>query len=139
MVLPLAGATTAELLAELARRGEELPVRVVAAPPVTPTLLLDQLYQAIRIDDPEADATFALEMTLTPGQELWIGPISLAPRVCVQRYFTLWGDPCVQVGFGIDTRERLVGPFYVPSNATTYEFIKYWLKKTVYVYLKNTD
>lgn len=139
MVTKLAGIPTSELLLEIARRGEILPVKIIEPPPVTPILSLEQIYQAIRIDDPEADAAFILEGILSPGQELWIGPISLAPRVCVQRLFILWGDTVVKVGFGIDTQDRFIGPFFLPPNATTFEFIKYWVKRTVYIYLKNTD
>jgi hypothetical protein len=137
--MALAAARTEELIAELRRRGEVLAVRVLEAPPVTPVLTLEQLYNAIRIDDPEADVPVIIEGTLAAGAEVWLGPIPLSPRVCVQRFFTLWGNPVVQVAFGIDTKERLVGPFYLPPNATQFEFVKYWVKKTVYIYLRNTD
>lgn len=106
---------------------------------VVPILDLDQLYTAIRLDDPEADRVLKLEETLSPGFKGWIGPIPLAPRVCIQRIFTLWGDPVVKVAFGIDSKEKKVGPFYIPNAPFNFEFIKYWEKETVFIYRENTD
>ena len=127
------------LAAELMLRGWAIPVRVVEPPPVTPVLTLEQIYTAIRIDDREADRPVVVEGELPPGAEVWLGPIPLAPRVCVQRYFTMWGDPPVQVAFGVDSKENVVGPFFLPPAPGVFEFIKYFVKRIVYIWLKNND
>lgn len=127
------------LVAELIKREEILPIKIVEPPPITPVLDLEQIYTAIRIADPEADVCFALEGVLAPGVEIWIGSIPLHPRVCIQRYFTLWGDSTVKVGFGIDTRERYIGPFFLPPSPAIFEFFKYWEKHAVFIHLQNTD
>lgn len=111
-------------------------VRVIG---VVPTLTLDQIYTAIILDDPEADVIMAFEGSFPAGLDLWIGPIDLSPRLCVQRQFFMWGDPCMTVTFGIDSQDRTVGPFYFPPAPATFTFARYWQKKTVYIRLTNTD
>jgi len=114
----------------------QLEVRVVG---VVPTLDLDQLYTAIRIDDPETDKPFILEGVAPPGLDLWIGPISLHPRMCVQRKVNMWGDSCIKITYGIDTKERAVGPFYLPPTPGTFEFTGYFVKRVVYIRIQNED
>ena len=111
-------------------------VRIVG---VVPTLDLDQLYTAIRIDDPEADKPFILEGVAPAGLDLWIGPVSLRPRLCVQRKVAMWGDGCIKITYGIDTKERAVGPFYLPATPGTFEFTGYFVKRVVYIRIQNED
>jgi hypothetical protein len=106
---------------------------------IVPTLSLDQLYMAIILDDPDADTSFILEGTLPPGTDMWVGPVDLSPRVCVQREFMLWGDGVAYVVFGIDSKDRAVGPIYFPPSPGTFKFVNYWVKRVVYVRLVNTD
>jgi len=118
---------------------ENTEVTKVSVVGVVPTLDLSQIYTAVRIDDEEADAPFILEGTASGGLDLWIGPIDLSPRICIQRDFYLWGDTCIKISFGIDTRSRLVGPVYLTPTPTKYEFIRYWVKRAVYIRIQNTD
>ena len=139
--------TPAELidrLDALIRRIEDLIrhpllVKVIEAPPVTPTLDLNQLYLAIRIEDPEADKPFILEETLAPGFSGWLGPIPLSPRICIQRQVMLWGDPTVRITFAIDSIDRTVGPFHLPPAPGIFEFVGYFEKSIIYIRRENLD
>lgn len=115
-----------------------LPIR--AEEPL-PTLDLEQLYQAIRIVDTEADVHVALDVTVPAGYSGWTSLALPGNRICCQRYGTEWGDPVVKLKWAIDSKSRVACKLHhVSSSPWQFEFAKYWVKEnTLYLYYENTD
>lgn len=139
MVQPLAQIPTTELQLELIKRGEELPL--VAPPPVTPTLDLEQIYTAIRLLDSEADVHVIVDETLAAGYSGWMELPLPADRICCQRCGLEWGDPVVKLKWCIDTKDRVACNLHTVSPfPAVFQFSKYWVKRSVlYLYRENTD
>ncbi len=141
MVL-LTAVPTAELQLELIKRGEELPVRVVSAPPTIPVFpLWEQIDLALRLADPESELSFIYEEVIAPGVSGWVTAVVPEDRVCFTYRFTEWGDPCVRVKHAYNTQESLyIALHYVPPNPTTFTKIKHWtFGKKWYLWRENTD
>ncbi len=51
----------------------------------------------------------------------------------------MWGDSSVRVSFGINTRERPIGPFHLPPSSGEFEFTGALEKHTLYIYRENVD